>query len=86
MYRQVIPDLWRISDAMERIQKMLPDFPDGAPMVAFLPEVRPEDSKRALKARAAVASTFVAGLELVKQNVLGFGQASPFGDVHFEGT
>jgi segregation and condensation protein A len=86
VYHVAVPDLWRIGDAMERIKKMLPDYPEGAPMRAFLPEVRPEDSNRALKARAAVASTFVAGLELVKQDVLGLGQASPFGDVHFEGT
>jgi segregation and condensation protein A len=83
VYRQVVPDLWRISDAMERIQKMLPDFPDGAPMVAFLPEIGPEDSNNRLKVRAAVASTFVAGLELAKQDALQLQQAGFWETISF---
>ncbi len=83
VYRQVIPDLWRIGDALERIQKMLPDFPDGAPMVAFLPGVPADDSNRILKARAVVASTFVAGLELAKQEFLGLKQQALFEELSF---
>ncbi len=83
VYRQVIPNLWRIGDAIERIQRMLPDFPEGAAMGAFLPAVAAEDPNRTLKARAALASTFVAGLELAKQEVLRLKQTSPFGDVRF---
>ncbi len=86
MYRQVIPDLWRISDAMERIQKMLPDFPDGAPMVAFLPGVPTDGSNPILKARAAVASTFAAGLELAKQELLSLEQVELFGEVRCLGA
>jgi segregation and condensation protein A len=81
--RQVIPDLWRIGDAMERIQKMLPGFADGAGMEAFLPHIKGENFDRTLKARAAVASTFVAGLELAKQEVLGIHQSSPFENIRF---
>jgi len=81
VYRQVIPDLWRISDAMERIQKMLPDFPEGAEMGAFMPAISDEDPSRRLRYRAAVASTFVAGLELAKQGVLGLDQDDIFEDV-----
>jgi segregation and condensation protein A len=86
VYQVTIPDLWRIGDAMERIRKLLPYYPEGAPIGSFVPALRPEDLNMALKARAALASTFVAGLELAKQEVLALGQASPFGDVHFEGT
>ncbi len=81
MYRQVIPDLWRIGDAIERIQKMLPDYPDGAAMGAFLPAVAVDDANGALKARVAVATTFAAGLELAKQNVLTIDQPERFGKV-----
>ncbi len=81
MYRQVIPDLWRIGDAIERIQKMLPDFPEGAEMGAFLPGVPADDSNRILKARAAVASNFAAGLELAKQELLILEQVELFGAV-----
>ena len=83
VYRQVIPDLWRISDAMKRIQKMLPDFPEGAEMGAFMPAISDEDPSRRLRYRAAVASTFVAGLELAKQGVLGLDQDDIFEDVTF---
>jgi segregation and condensation protein A len=77
-YRQVIPDLWRISDAIEWIQQLLPKYPEGAAMTAFMPAVPADDSNRTLKARAAVASTFVAGLELAKQEVLGLDQSTLF--------
>jgi segregation and condensation protein A len=77
-YRQVIPDLWRISDAIEWIQQLLPQYPEGAAMTAFMPAVPADDSNRTLKARAAVASTFVAGLELAKQEVLGLDQSTLF--------
>jgi segregation and condensation protein A len=86
VYRQVIPDLWLISDAMERIQKMLPDFPEGAEMGAFMPAISDEDPSRRLRYRAAVASTFVAGLELAKQGVLGLDQDDIFEDVTFFGA
>jgi segregation and condensation protein A len=83
VYRQVIPDLSRITDAIERIQKMLPDFPEGAPMVAFLPGIAEEDVNRSLKARGAVASTFVAGPELAKQEALTIDQAAADDVIHF---
>ncbi len=86
VYRQVIPDLWRISDAMERIKKILPDFPEGAEMGAFMPAISDEDPSRCLRYRAAVASTFVAGLELAKQGVLGLDQDDIFEDVTFFGA
>ncbi len=86
VYRPVIPDLWRIGDAMERIQKMLPDFPEGAEMGAFLPGVPTDGSNRILKARAAVASTFVAGLELAKQELLTLEQVELFGEVRCLGA
>jgi segregation and condensation protein A len=78
LYRQVIPDLWRIIDAIERIQQLLPHYPEGAAMTAFMPGIPAEDTNRTLKARAAMASTFVAGLELAKQEVLGLDQAATF--------
>jgi segregation and condensation protein A len=78
VYRMVVPDLWRINDAIERIQKLLPDYPQGATLGAFMPTVPEEDSNRALKARAAVASTFAAGLELAKHNALALDQSGFF--------
>jgi segregation and condensation protein A len=79
VYRQVIPDLWRIGDAMERIQKMLLDHPERTELGTFLPVVLQDDSNKILKGRAALASTFAAGLELAKQNALKVEQTSSFG-------
>jgi segregation and condensation protein A len=86
VYRQVIPDLWRISDAIVRIQRILPDFPEGAPMGAFMPNIAEKDLNAPLKARAIVASTFAAGLELAKQGVLGLDQDDLFEEVTFSGA
>jgi len=81
VYHVAVPDLWRIGDAMERIKRMLPDYPEGAAMGAFLPAVEGNDPNKTLKARATVASTFSAGLELVKQEALILNQSEPFGEV-----
>jgi segregation and condensation protein A len=83
VYHVADPDLWRIGDAMERIKRMLPEYPEGAPIWAFLPAVPIEDLNKTLKARAAVASTFAAGLELAKQDVISLEQAALFDDVDF---
>jgi segregation and condensation protein A len=83
VYRQVIPDLWRIGDAMERIQKMLPDFPEGTEMTVFIPKIAGEDPNKTFKERTALASTFVAALELAKQEVITVDQSDLFGEMRF---
>lgn len=85
-YSVAIPDLWRIGDALERIKIMLPDHPEGATMEAFLPEIAEEGPKKTLKARAAIASTFVAGLELAKQDLVMVSQSELFGQVWLSRT
>ncbi len=84
VYCKVIPDLWRIGDAIERIQQLLPHYPEGAAMTAFMPGIPMEDTNRTLKARAAMASTFVAGLELAKQEVLRLNQQELFDELSFK--
>jgi segregation and condensation protein A len=76
-----IPDLWRIPQAIERIGTLLPQFPDACPLQAFLPGIAADDPIRTLKARAAVASTFAASLELARQQVLEADQSWHFGEV-----
>ncbi len=83
VYRQVIPDLWRIGDAIERIQRMLPDFPEGAAMAAFIPGISADDPSRDLKKRAVVASTFAAGLEMAKRNDLTLDQSADFEPIRY---
>jgi segregation and condensation protein A len=70
LYRPVIPELWRVSDALARIRALLPDHPEGAELAVFLPPMAADETNRPLKARAAVASTLMAGLELARDQPL----------------
>ena len=60
--------LWRVADAVGRIGQVLDAAPDGAgaDLGAFLPRIGPAAPERELRCRAAVASTFLAGLELAR--------------------
>ena len=63
VYRPPRPALWRVPDALDRIQAVLADHPEGGELTLFLPALPGDDPQRDLKARAAVASTLLAGLE-----------------------
>ncbi|MBI0436205.1 segregation/condensation protein A, partial [Roseomonas sp. KE0001] len=65
-YRPAAPDLWRVPDALEHIRAVLGRHPQGGDLALFLPKLPSEDPARQLKARAALACTFVAGLELAR--------------------
>lgn len=80
-YRPAIPDLWRVADAMARIRASLAEHPEGGDLARFLPPIAAEDAQRPLKARAAVASTFVAGLELARSGAAEATQGEAFGAV-----
>jgi len=55
---------WGIRDAAARITRLLAGLPDGGDLGVFLPTIAEARSDRALHCRAAIAATFVAGLEL----------------------
>ena len=81
LYRPAIPELWRVPDALVRIRAMLAEHPEGGDLVGFLPTIGAEEPDRPLKARAAVASTLMAGLELAREGVLMLRQEDAFGMV-----
>jgi len=81
LYRPSIPELWRVPDALARIRAMLAEHPEGGDLAGFLPTIGAEESDRKLKARAAVASTLMAGLELAREGVLMLRQEDAFGTV-----
>ncbi len=83
VYQTVIPDLWRATDAMARIRSLLLVHPEGAALEIFLPELSREEADHEMKARGAVSSTFLAGLELAKEGDLGLEQRQPYGPVRF---
>ena len=57
------PPLWTASDALARVMRLLPELPDGSPLADYLPPIPQDVPLRALRCRAAVASTLIAGLE-----------------------
>ena len=90
-YRPRPPAIWRVRDAMARIQMLLPTLsdavPDEASLWQFLPDAeclasaglapdRVPDPGRLC--RSAVASTLVAGLELARQGQFTLAQEKSF--------
>ena len=74
---------WSISDAAARIALLLEGLPEGARLEAFVPEIG-ANSSRALRCRAAVASTFVAGLELTRDGSLTLDQEIAWHPIHVQ--
>ena len=62
------PDLWSVENALQRLESMLGlgRLPDWSVLMAFLPPMGGDG----LKMKSAMASTFVAALELCKQGRL----------------
>ena len=81
IYRPPLPNLWLVPDALARIRAVLAERPEGGELKWFLPAIAADAPDRALQARAAVASTLVAGLELARERVLSLEQAEDFGTV-----
>ena len=78
VYRVAVAELWRVPDAMARIRAVLEERPEGGELAYFLPVIGAGEVDGALKMRAAVASTFVAGLELAKDGIVEVSQAAVF--------
>jgi segregation and condensation protein A len=81
VYRPVVPDLWRVSDALARIRTTLAEHPEGGDLLLFLPGITADTTNRTLRARAAVASTLLAGLELAREGALTIEQEEDYGPV-----
>jgi len=69
-FRPKPPPLRRASDAFSRLRQLLGVLPDGSPLQAFLPQLGTEEPDSVLRARAALSSTLIAGLELARDGVL----------------
>ena len=55
---------------MRQLLRLLPELPDGSPLTAFLPRIPDDAPARALRCRAAVSSTLIAGLEHARDGAL----------------
>jgi segregation and condensation protein A len=83
-YRPSPPALWRIPDAIRRIAELLPQHPAGLPLARCLPPVPPHAPDRPIRLRAALASTFAAGLELARNGAVTVQQHDLFGPIVLE--
>jgi len=80
-YQPPVRDLWRVQDAIARVRRLLAEDGEGRPLERFLPAIAPDASHIALRQRAAIASTLMAGLELAREGTLIVDQNQPFGPI-----
>lgn len=71
-----------IEDALQRLRAILGDLPDWASLETFLPE----GFETGIERRSAMASTFTAMLETVRQGEAQLRQARSFGPIFIKGN
>jgi segregation and condensation protein A len=81
----LVPDLWAFAQALPHVRALLATHPRGATLARFLPPVADSGSSN-LQARAALASTLLAGLELARLGEAKLEQDAPFGDIRLART
>lgn len=86
VYRPVPPRLWRVVDALARARAILAASPGGGELAMFLPRLVPNGPDWTLRAKAAVASTFLAGLELARAGRVALHQEAPFASITMQAT
>lgn len=82
MLRIPVPELYSIEDAIHRLGRMLGNLPGWHQLNAFLPS----DLGDGLRRRSAVASTFGAALEMVRQGKARLRQDGTFGPIYLQGV
>ncbi len=78
IYRPAIPELYRLPEAIARMRKRLAEAHGLQPFGVFLPPIRTDASIKPVIARSALASTFVAALELARTEEAMLAQDRPF--------
>ena len=81
VYRPRPPELWSVAQAIARIRSRIAHTPRDAALQSFLPTIAHDEPDHDLKARAAVASTLIAGLELSREGQIALRQEDAFGTI-----
>lgn len=76
-------DLYSVEDAIERLGRMLGELPGWRSLSAFLPH---DLGAGTLRWRSALASTFAASLEMVKQGKARVRQDGTYGPIYLQGV
>ncbi|MEP2186041.1 ScpA family protein, partial [Roseibium sp.] len=71
--------LYSVEDAVQRLSRVLGAVPEWQTLFSFLPS----GLRKGLRLRSAVASTFVASLQLVKDGKAEINQAGTFAPIYF---
>ncbi len=71
--------LYSVEDAVQRLSRVLGAVPEWQTLFSFLPS----GLRKGLRLRSAVASTFVASLQLVKDGKAEINQAETFAPIYF---
>ena len=79
-YTHRIP-FWRVADASARITRLLHEQPGSGGLALFLPPVEITAPERKLRCRTALASTFLAGLELAREGTVQLEQHRAWQDI-----
>jgi segregation and condensation protein A len=80
------PRLWLVTDAIACIRARLDASPEGGPLALFLPSLAAAAADRPLRARAAVASTLMAALELARSGEADLDQPEDFATITLRAT
>ena len=73
--------LYSVAEAIERLSGLSAGLADWQNLAGFLPP----EAGGGIRLRSAVASTFVAGLELARMGRIEFRQLNPFGPIYIRG-
>lgn len=74
------PHIYSLEDALERLKRLLGNVPDWSVLERFLPDLAGETEGNAV--RSAVASTFVAALEMVRRGHAEMQQHDTFAPIY----
>ncbi len=80
-YRPCPPDLWRIPDAFQHIAELLRLHSGHLSFERCLPPIPQDAPDRLIRVRAALASSFVVALEMVRNGDTALEQEQPFGTI-----
>jgi segregation and condensation protein A len=78
-------ELYAVAEARDRILQRLAEAPEGGSLERFLPEPAKFSEREVwakIRLRSAWSSTFIAGLELAKQDDVLLGQGGDFATIH----
>ena len=71
IYRPAIPDIYRVPEALLRMRALVAELTEPRPLTNFYPALRVARRDEPDVVKSAVASTFIAALELCRELVVG---------------